>query len=87
MAKFGKKTKNLLKIVGPGLINLDMGLRKIFSITERQKLQLRLEVFNAPNHPNFSNPSMGIDGGPGSAGTITGVGAMRVTQLGLKYQF
>jgi hypothetical protein len=74
-------------IVGPGAINLDFGLRKVFHITERQLLQLRLEVFNAPNHPNFGNPSMNIDAGPGAAGAITTVGANRVTQIGLKYSF
>jgi hypothetical protein len=43
---------------------------------------------NAPNHPNWGNPSTNIDGGPGSAGAITSTqGSNRVTQLGLKYQF
>jgi hypothetical protein len=74
-------------IVGPGLINLDFGLRKIFDITERQKLQLRLEAFNAPNHPNFGNPNMNIDAGPGSAAAITTVVSNRVIQIGLKYSF
>ena len=40
-------------LFGPGLVNLDFGLRKIFNITERQKLQLRAEAFDAPNHPNL----------------------------------
>jgi hypothetical protein len=75
-------------IIGPGLINLDTGLRKIFNITERQKLQLRLESFNVLNHPNWGNPSTNIDGGPGSAGTITSVqGNNRIVQIGLKYSF
>jgi hypothetical protein len=74
-------------IVGPGLINLDLGLRKIFAISERQKLQLRLEAFNAPNHPNFGNPNMNIDAGPGAAAAITSVAANRVVQVGLKYSF
>jgi hypothetical protein len=74
-------------IVGPGSINLDAGLRKIFSITERQKLQLRLETFNSLNHPNWSNPNMNIDAGPGSAGVITAVTNNRIVQGGLKYSF
>jgi len=83
---FGNSGYDIL--FGPGLINLDFGLRKVVNITERQKLQLRLEAFNAPNHPNFGSPSTNIDGGPGSAGAITSTqGANRVVQLGLKYQF
>jgi hypothetical protein len=75
-------------LYGPGLINLDFGLRKVFNLTERQKLQLRAEAFNAPNHPNFGNPNANIDAGPGSAGAITSVqGGNRVVQIGLKYQF
>jgi hypothetical protein len=74
-------------IVGPGLFNLDFGLRKVFSITERQKLQLRFEAYNAPNHVNWGNPSVNIDAGPGAAGAITSVVSNRVTQIGLKYSF
>lgn len=74
-------------IIGPGLVNLDFGLRKVFSITEQQKLQLRLEAFNALNHPNWGNPNMNIDAGPGSAGAITTVVSNRVIQAGLKYSF
>ena len=75
-------------LYGPGLINMDFGLRKIFDITERQKLQLRAEAFNALNHPYFSNPDAGIDDGPGAAGAITSTqGSNRVVQIGLKYQF
>ena len=75
-------------IVGPGLINVDLGLRKIFNITERQKLQLRFEAFNAPNHPNWGNPNVNIDAGPGSAAAITTLqGSNRVVQAGLKYSF
>jgi hypothetical protein len=75
-------------LFGPGLINLDFGLRKVFNITERQKLQVRGEFFNVLNHPNWGSPSTDIDGGPGSAGAITSLtGANRVVQLGLKYQF
>jgi len=38
---------------GPGLWNLDMGIYKNFSITERFKLQFRGEMYNAFNHPNM----------------------------------
>ena len=83
---FGDSGINVL--IGPGLINLDLGLRKVFDITERQKLQLRLESFNTINHPNWSLPDSGIDDGPGAAGVITSLAnSNRVVQLGLLYRF
>lgn len=35
---------------------VDLALRRQFSLTERVKLQLRGEAFNIFNHPNFGNP-------------------------------
>jgi hypothetical protein len=40
----------------PGYWNLDLGIAKKFDITERIKLNFRMEMFNALNHPNFDNP-------------------------------
>ena len=41
---------------GPGFWNLDLGLTKNFNLTERMRMQLRAEAFNALNHPNFDTP-------------------------------
>ncbi len=83
---FGNSGVNVL--IGPGLINLDLGLRKVFNITERQTLQLRLESFNTINHPNWGLPDSGIDDGPGAAGVITSLAnSNRIVQLGLLYRF
>jgi hypothetical protein len=83
---FGNSGYNVL--IGPGLINLDLGLRKVFDITERQKLQFRLESFNTINHPNWGLPDYGIDDGPGAAGVITSLAnSNRIVQLGLLYRF
>ena len=83
---FGNSGYNVL--IGPGLVNLDLGVRKIFSITERQKVEFRSEFYNALNHPNFGLPNGDIDAGPGAAGTITSLnGSMRVIQFALKYRF
>jgi len=43
---------------GPGLVNLDVALAKTTSITERVKLELRVEYFNALNHPEFAQPTV-----------------------------
>ncbi len=50
---------------GPGNWSADLGLFKNFSLTERMKLQLRAEVFNAFNHSNFYivGPSAEVNNG------------------------
>jgi roadblock/LC7 domain-containing protein len=44
-------------IIGPGLISLDAAIGKSFSFGDRARLQLRAEIFNLPNRPNFNIPS------------------------------
>jgi hypothetical protein len=65
---------------GPGLTNLDIALAKTTSITERVKLEFRVEYFNAINHPEFAQPTV-LDNatninGP-SFGQITTTGTFR----------
>jgi hypothetical protein len=49
---------------GPSYWNLDMGIVKMFNLTERFRLQFRTEMFNALNHPNFDNPRSASVGSP-----------------------
>lgn len=71
---------------GPGYFNLDASMLKDISITERLKLQLRFEFFNATNHPNFDNPNSDFSQ-KATFGRITGAGSARVVQFGLKVLF
>jgi len=48
----------------PGYYNLDIGIIKQFSITERVKLDFRTEMFNVLNHANFDNPRDASVGSP-----------------------
>jgi hypothetical protein len=57
---------------GPGLVNWDFGVTREFSITERWKLQFRMESFNFTNTPHFDVPDGWISDGPDFM-TITGV--------------
>jgi hypothetical protein len=51
---FGSLGRNALR--GPGYRNVDFSIFKDTDITEKLRIQLRAEVFNIFNHPNFSNP-------------------------------
>lgn len=51
---FGSLGRNSL--IGPGYQNVDFSVFKTTKITERVNLQLRAEVFNILNHPNFASP-------------------------------
>ncbi|HKP73560.1 MAG TPA: hypothetical protein VJT82_11520, partial [Pyrinomonadaceae bacterium] len=51
----GTLGRNALR--GFGFSQLDAALRRQFSLTERLNLQLRAEVFNVLNHPNFGDPA------------------------------
>ncbi|HKR02591.1 MAG TPA: carboxypeptidase regulatory-like domain-containing protein, partial [Pyrinomonadaceae bacterium] len=42
---------------GFGVTQLDVALRRQFSLGERFRLQFKTEVFNLFNHPNFGNPN------------------------------
>jgi len=53
-ARQGTLGRNAL--LGFGMWQLDMALRRQFSLTERFKLQFRAEFFNLFNHPNFGDP-------------------------------
>ena len=52
---FGNASRNAYR--GIPSYQVDAQVSRIFPIHERLKLDLRLEAFNAINHPNFSNPS------------------------------
>jgi hypothetical protein len=51
---------------GPAFFNWDLGILKNFPITESKRLEYRVEMFNASNHPTFAV------GDPSYAATITG---------------
>jgi len=56
---FGNMGRNILR--GPGFMNWDASVSKTWKIKERFSLQLRGEVFNVANHPNYSAGSVGPD--------------------------
>jgi hypothetical protein len=70
---------------GPGGWNLDYSLFKNFSFTERARLQLRGELFNAFNHTRLGNPVSTVTSPQFS--TITSALDPRIVQLAAKIIF
>jgi len=80
---FGNAGKGTLE--GPGTFQTDLGVRRVFRLTEGKNLTFRWEMFNAFNHANFSNPNASI--GSATAGVISATGTARSMQLALKLTF
>lgn len=53
--RFG--TAGYRSLRGPGLVNWDFGVHRQFQLTERFRLQFRMEAFNFSNTPHFANPN------------------------------
>ena len=60
-------------------------MARTFRFAEMKALQLRLESFNLPNHPNFNLPENRVD--VISGGTITRAKNNRNLQLGARFEF
>jgi len=92
---FGNMGRNIMR--GPGFVNWDASVSKMWNFGEKLKLQFRAEAFNLLNHPNFSPASIGGElGRPSSVGIVNytpdveasnpvvGSGGSRHLQFGLK---
>jgi len=64
---------------GPGFWNVDVSLAKNFHLTERLRLQVRGDFFNALNHTNLSGLSTSINAA--NFGRLTSTRGARVAQL------
>ena len=83
---FGTAGRNILE--GPGSVILNMAVGRVFALPEKLgSLELRLEGFNALNHPNFGYPSATI-GSSTTAGVISSTtGNSRLVQISGRYSF
>jgi len=89
-------TMNRGNVPGPNFWQLDFALTRNFSITERQRLQVRGEVFNLTNSFRAGIPPPSLQAG--GAGVVTTFGSPnfgqitsaldpRILQLAMKYTF
>ena len=70
----------------PDLAYFNASLFKNFTIRERLHAELRLEAYNATNHPYFSAPGTNMSS-TATFGVITGASNSRSMQAGLKIIF
>jgi hypothetical protein len=74
----------------PAIQNLDIGVRKNFAIVGGRRFELRLDAFNAPNHPIFQGPSTTVSSsyfgalGGTSLSSLQQTNTPRVIQFGGK---
>jgi hypothetical protein len=73
-------------IVGPGSFQFDISLVRQFAIREHQRLEIRGEAFNLPNHTRPNNPATGLNS-PTTFGQITSFADPRIMQFAFKYYF
>jgi hypothetical protein len=59
---YGNAPRNVAR--GPGLVQYDTSLSKIFAVTENQKIEFRVDGFNLFNRPQYGQPD-------GFLGTVT----------------
>jgi hypothetical protein len=83
LGTFGSGGRNIL--TGPGLQNLDAGLFKETRIAEKARFEIRWEVFNSLNRPNFLNPNATFSSA--NFGRILSARDPRIMQLAAKFYF
>ncbi|MDT5159134.1 MAG: hypothetical protein QOH51_3491 [Acidobacteriota bacterium] len=72
-------------VEGPGSQSWDFSFRRRIGLTERLKLQLQADIFNAFNRTNFRD--MDVNLADAAFGTLTAASNPRSIQLGLKFTF
>ena len=80
---FGNSRRGILR--GDGVVNFDVSLAKSVALGGARTLQLRVEAFNAFNHPNFGLP--GHTFGAPNFGVVSSAAEGRTIQLGVRFVY
>jgi hypothetical protein len=78
-------TSGVGNVEGPGIQSWDFSVRKRFALTERVKVQLQADIFNAFNRTNFKDMQITVTNG--GFGALTAAGPARNIQFGAKLTF
>jgi hypothetical protein len=73
-------------IRGMGTRTLDLSLSRLIPINGTQRIEVRIDAFNAFNWFQWGQPATALNN-TATFGQITTAGAPRIMQLGVKYQF
>jgi len=86
LPRFGNAGRNT--IIGPGLNQADMSLRKVFPLrNELRRLSVEMSLFNAFNHPNWGDPDTNISN-TNTVGTVSTISKpMREAQFAVRLDF
>lgn len=88
IGRFG--TAGVGTLLGPGTVNVSMGVAKDFRFKERYLLKLEGSFTNLPNHPNLANPGSNITSiafGRTTSARGADSGGNRLGQLDLRLEF
>ncbi len=95
LGTFGTLGRNALR--GPGALNFDVGLSRLFKLKERFNLEARAEAFNVLNHTNFvgaispaggtSYTTMNTNSSSSAFGKVQSAFDPRIMQFALKLHF
>ncbi len=80
---FGNAGRNVIN--GPGLVNVDVAVVRMFRLSERFQIQFRAQSYNTLNHPNFNYPNATADSA--AFGTITSAADPRELEGALRLVF
>jgi hypothetical protein len=72
-------------VAGPGMIQVDLGLVRVFKIRENQSIEFRVEAFNATNHVNPGPPDTILT--DSTFGRILSAADPRIMQMAMKFVF
>lgn len=81
--QYGNAGRNTIE--GPGLFNLNLAFGRSFSITERKRVEFRLESNNVLNHVNYTNYYTVINAI--NYGLPSAAGAMRTLDAVVRFRF
>src|SRR5262249_37642207 len=84
LGQFGNAAPGVAR--GPAFVNLDLGLDKSFELGGSRLLTLRIEAFNALNHPNKGLPVRNITD-PNFGSILETANAARTLELAAKFTF
>ncbi len=82
---YGNAARNT--ICGPGTFSINMGLNRsfVFGSDQQRSMDLRWEVTNLTNHPNWAGLGTAVNSA--TFGRVTSVGGMRSMNLNVRFSF